>query len=218
MCINECQGDYCSSCYPIEIIPPVLSPLTKHSLFAMALSPNSETDATLSLTDLSIADTTSNSSSSSICPHCYNNIDFTQQKGSQVHPINISNSHTDFEKFKLAANVALKGQFDRGSYDEVKALLLNWKANDMGLKTPEAGSLIVDETQKLKRVLEDLYLFRTEYFSIPSNNPQTKVQKLLADTIDDLSDKKEIQKMRVLLLVYYNGHGAMKNGKLVWSA
>lgn len=184
----------------------------------MALSPNLETDATLSLTDVSVADSTSNSSSASICPHCYKNIDLPPQKRSQVHPTNIPNSHADFEDFKLAANAALKGQFEGGSYDEVKALLLNWEANDLGLKTPEAGSLIDDETQKLKRLLEDSYLFHTEYFSIPSHNPQTKVQKLLADTIDDLSDKKEVQKMRVLLLVYYNGHGTIKDGKLIWSA
>ena len=103
------------------------------------------------------------------------------------------------------------------SYDEVKALLLNWQANDLALKIPEAGSLIIDETKKLMGVCRDLYGFDTEYYSIPSQNPQTNVQKLLGNIIADLSDKAIVKK-RVLLIVYYNGHGAVKDGRLIWSA
>jgi hypothetical protein len=157
------------------------------------------------------------SSETLICPHCYNNINSPSQKGSQVHAKTIPNSHTTFEDFKTAANAALKGQFEGGSYDEVKALLLNWKANDLALKTPEAGSLIIDETKKLMGVFQDVYRFDAEYYSIPSENAHSKVQRLLATIIDDLSDKKA-EKKRVLLIVYYNGHGAVKDGKLIWSA
>ena len=153
-----------------------------------------------------------------ICPHCYNDINSPSQNGSQVHAKTISkNSHVTFEEFKTAANAALKGQFEGGSYDEVKALLLNWQANDLALKIPEAGSLIIDETKKLMGVFRDLYRFDTEYYSIPSQNPHPKVQKLLASIIVDLSDKKA-EKKKVLLIVYYNGHGKAKDGRLIWSA
>jgi hypothetical protein len=185
-------------------------------IIAMTSSPDSETDAVESIMDLSLSCTTSNSSS--VCPHCLTNIDSPPQKGSQVHPKTIPNSHVSFDEFKSAANAALKGQFGGGSYDEVKALLLNWHANDLGLKKPEAGSLIVDETKRLMGAFRDLYRFDTEYYLIPSQNPQTKVQKLLGNIIDDLSDKIEIEKKQVILIVYYNGHGAVKNGRLIWSA
>ena len=152
-----------------------------------------------------------------ICPHCYNDINSPPQNGSQVHAKTIPNSHVTFEEFKTAANAALQGQFGGGSYDEVKALLLNWQANDLALKTPEAGSLIIDETKKLMGIFRDVYHFDTEYYSIPSENAKIKVQKLLANILDDLSDKKA-KRIRVLLIVYYNGHGVVKDGKLIWSA
>jgi hypothetical protein len=175
---------------------------------AMASSSDSATDASSETTSFY---------PSLICPHCYNNINSPPQNGSQVHAKTIPNSHVTFEEFKTAANAALKGRFERGSYDEVKALLLNWQANDLALKKPEAGSLIIDETKKLMGVFRDVYRFDTEYYSIPSHSPQTKVQKLFAGIIDDLSDKKDKNK-RVLLIVYYNGHGGAKDGKLIWSA
>jgi len=175
---------------------------------AMASSSDSATDASSETTYFS---------SSLICPHCYNNISSPSPNGSQVHAKTIPNSHTTFEEFKTAANAALKGQFGRGSCEEVKALLLNWQANDLALKTPERGSLIIDETKKLMGIFQDVYRFDTEYYSIPSQNAQIQVQKQLANIIADLSDKKA-EKKRVLLIVYYNGHGVVKEGRLIWSA
>jgi hypothetical protein len=173
----------------------------------MASSPNSATGA---------SSVTTYFSPSLICPHCYNNINSPSQNGSQVHAGIIPNSHVTFEEFKTATNAALKGQFKERSYDEVKALLLNWQANDLALKKPEAGSLIIDETKKLMGIFQDVYRFDTEYYSIPSEKAQIKVQLLLAKIIDDLSDEKA--KKKRALIVYYNGHGAMKDGRLIWSA
>ena len=54
-----------------------------------------------------------------------------------------STPHIEMEEFKNTANVALKAAFERSSYDLRKGLFFNWKdGNDLGLKTPEAGSLI----------------------------------------------------------------------------
>jgi hypothetical protein len=66
-------------------------------------------------------------------------------------------------------------------------------------------------------VFQDVYRFDTEYYSILSESAKTKVRKPLANIIDDLSDKKA-KKKRVLLIVYYNGHGVVKDGRLIWSA
>jgi hypothetical protein len=166
--------------------------------------------------ELNLSD--ASNSSLLVCPHCFNKIDSPPHLGSQVHPQSISNSHISFEEFKNKANAALKGRFGGGSYDEVKALLLNWDENDLGLKKPEAGSLILDETEKLMGIFRDLYRFHADHRLIPSRNPQTKVQKLLSDVIDELSDKKEIDTKEILLIVYYNGHGVVKDGRLIWSA
>jgi hypothetical protein len=174
----------------------------------MASSPDSATDASSETMYFSL---------SSICPHCYNDINSPSQNRSQVRAGIIPNSHVTFEEFKTATNAALKGQFKEGSYDKAKALLLNWQANDLALKKPEAGSLIIDETKKLMSVFRDVYRFDTEYYSIPSENAQAKLQLLLAKIIDDLSDKKA-EKKKVLLIVYYNGHGTVKDGRLIWSA
>lgn len=196
---------------------PELRVFKRLRVLAMATSSSSETDAVASNMELNLSDAASNSSFS-VCPHCFNKIDSPPHFGSQVHPQSISNSHISFEEFKSKANAALKGRFGGGSYDEVKALLLNWHANDLGLKKPEAGSLILDETKKLMGIFRNLYRFHAEHHLIPSRNPQTKVQKLLGDVIDELSDKKEIGSKEILLIVYYNGHGMVKDGRLIWSA
>jgi hypothetical protein len=155
---------------------------------------------------------------SSVCPHCYKEINSPEQQRSQIHPRTIANSHVHLEEFKTTVNTALKNQYKKGVYDEVKVLLLNWKANDLGLKTPEQGSLIVDETMDLLGVFRDVYHFRTEHYLIPSETPFTKVQLQLGRIIDDLSGKQTMEEKRALLIVYYNGHGTMKDGKLLWSA
>jgi hypothetical protein len=48
----------------------------------------------------------------------------------------IPNSHTTCAEFKDAINEALKKQGSKQNYDEVKALLLNWEANDIGHRRP----------------------------------------------------------------------------------
>lgn len=164
------------------------------------------------------SDTPGTSIGSSVCPHCYNDINSPEQQKSQIHPRTIPSSHIPLEEFKITINTAMKNQHKGGMYDEVKVLLLNWKANDLGLKTPEKGSLILDETMNLMRVFRDVYHFDTNHYVIPSESPSTKVQLELSKIIDNLSDMQTKEKKRALLIVYYNGHGTMKDGKLVWSA
>jgi hypothetical protein len=60
-------------------------------------------------------------------------------------------------------------------------------------------------------VFEKIYNFETQYFEIPSRNAQVQVQRLLANTIAELSETEE----KVLLLIFYDGHGAVKDGKLI---
>ena len=155
---------------------------------------------------------------SSVCPHCYTNINSPKEPRSQLHPRTIPTAHIEFDNFKMAVNTALENQHKGGRYDEVQVLLLNWEGNDLGLKTPKRGSLILDETTNLMRVFRDEYGFNTDHYLIPSVNPFTKVQLKLCGIIDDLSDKQTKEKKRALLIVYYNGHGTMEDGKLIWSA
>jgi len=103
-----------------------------------------------------------------------------------------------------------------GTYDEVKVLLLNWSENDIGLKKPEAGSFVLDETLKLQGIFRDLYRYDTQHYLIPPRNPEARVLQLLLDAFIELSDKQLTKK--VLLIICYNGHGTVKDHKLIWSA
>jgi hypothetical protein len=176
---------------------------------AMDSCPDSDTDAAASISDLRLSGTTSDSSLSSICPHSHK-----PQIGSQLHPETIPNSHVSFGEFKKAVNDAL--EYEGGTYDEVKVLLLNWSENDIGLKKPEAGSFVLDETLKLQGIFRDLYRYDTQHYLIPSRNPEERVLQLLLDAFIELSDKQLTKK--VLLIIYYNGHGTVKDHKLIWSA
>jgi hypothetical protein len=60
-------------------------------------------------------------------------------------------------------------------------------------------------------IFENIYHFETQYFEIPSRNAQIQVQRLLANTIAETGKN-------ILLMIYYDGHGAVKDGKLIWSA
>ena len=181
----------------------------------MDLSTDLENETVLSSNGLGLSATTSESPPP-VCPHCRKNINEPAENGSQLHPSIIPNSHVSFEEFKNATNAAFAARLEGESYAEVKVLLLNWWANDIGLKRPEAGSLILDETKNLMGVFQGVYHYDTEHYLIPSQNPQTKVQRKLGELIDELSDKSETKE--VLFIVYYNGHGAVKDGRLIWSA
>jgi hypothetical protein len=122
------------------------------------------------------------------------------------------------EKFKAAVNDALKIEHARRAYDEVEALLFNWEANDLALKTPERGSVILDETLALKKVLEEEWGFHATHHLIPSEVPQASVSCMLAQLNYNLSLKQNVEKKKTLLIVYYSGHGDILNGKLIWSA
>jgi hypothetical protein len=152
-----------------------------------------------------------------ICSRCFEDVNSPKQEMPRIHPQKIINSHIDLETFKTTVNTALKSQ-QRKTYDAVNALLLNWKDNDLGLKTPEKGSLIMDETEKLLQVFRDLYQFDTKHYLIPSDNSQEKLQMEISKLVSELSDKQSKEKRRTLLIVYYNGHGAVKDGRLIWSA
>jgi hypothetical protein len=178
------------------------------------LSPSSESDSNSSLMSLNQSDTISSSSSDpssvSICPHCYSNTQSPFRNGSPTHPISLANPHIDVTTFKDDINAALEGRFHSGSYGFTTALLLNWAENDM-------GPLIRKETGELSFVLKDCFGIASIYHDIPSRTPYTKVQSYLSTEINNVSEKVSDGK-KGLLIVYYNGHGAMKDGRLILAA
>lgn len=79
------------------------------------------------------------------------------------------------------------------------------------------GPLIPKETKDLETVFKDEYHFDATCHLIPSRNPQSKIQRLFGNVIDDISDKV-VGNKKGLLIVYYNGHGAMLDGRLIFAA
>jgi hypothetical protein len=130
----------------------------------------------------------------------------------------LPHGHTHFEEFKKNANTVLEGKHEQRPYNEVQALLFTWKKNDLGLKAPDKkDSVIIDETVCLKGVFIEDWGFQAKHHEFGSGEPQREVDMLLSDLDFELSDKNSANK-KVLLIIYYNGHGTIFNHNLIWSA
>jgi hypothetical protein len=165
-----------------------------------------ESSGDTSGTELNDSDNTS--MTSNFCPHCSRSLSPFSQSGSRTHPESLSIAYVDWSDLRTNLNNALLNKFDRGPYIFIEALLLTWAVSDLGPK-------IEQETDVLCSVLKDDYHFQAEHRTIPSVNPGSKVQSLLATKIGDLEDKS--QGNRALFIVYYNGHRAEKKDKLIWA-
>jgi len=146
----------------------------------------------------------------STCPRCFTNIQLPPQSESTTHPVSLGNDHIDVEAFKKSVNAAIARRLQTDSYDFVKAMLFNWEANDM-------GDMIFKETKELKSVFESVYRFDASYHLIPSKFPQEKMQMLLGTAAYEIKSKATKNESG-LLIVYYNGHGTIKDGHLIFSA
>lgn len=154
-------------------------------------------------------DSNSTSLSSNFCPHCSRSLAPFAPSDSRTHPKSLTIAHAEWSDLRANLNEALLNKFNKGPYTVVEALLLTWAANDQGPK-------IEEETKALCSVFEHDHHFKAKHHTIPSMNSGSKVLNLLAPRIADLEDKS--QESRTLFIVYYNGHGAMKDDKLIWAA
>ena len=120
----------------------------------------------------------------------------------------LPSSHITREKFKPA----------KRPYDKVEVLLLNWEANNLGLHASGRGSAVYDETAELAKVFEERWGFDVTHHEIPSVVPERQLTTTLAKFDQRLTKGKVVEKKKVLFILYYNGHGDVLDGKLVWSA
>jgi hypothetical protein len=144
------------------------------------------------------------------CPHCRsiirNRRALPGPDVSRLHPSTIPNTHITVDEWKKATNEAIKQRLETRYNDVVHVLLLTWKANDIGSKAPDPGSLVLDEAKELEHVFTDLYGYKTKLFEIPSDSPQLRLQLLFSEILLELDQERQNSK-RPLLVVYYNGHG-----------
>ncbi|KAI4687811.1 uncharacterized protein J4E88_003402 [Alternaria novae-zelandiae] len=82
-----------------------------------------------------------------------------------------------------------------------KALFLLWED-----ASPDRRS----DSEDLKLLLEQRYRFETESFEIPLEDPQTVLHDRVLAFIDSIDSSSG------LALVYYSGHGNIKNGSQFW--
>lgn len=89
-------------------------------------------------------------------------------------------------------------------YEDVQVLLICWE---------NAIETFKDQRMQLERVLQSYYNFGTKPIDIPKNKPD----KFLGDEIHEFMGAHD--KEQNLLIVYYGGHGAIKEGQLIlkWS-
>jgi hypothetical protein len=84
---------------------------------------------------------------------------------------------------------------DQKGYSEVHVLLLRWEEDDLKVAV---------ELEELGIIFSKCYNYSVELWRIPSEKPATKLQRRLADYVDNFDTPN------TLLIVYYAGH-AMQN-------
>ena len=143
------------------------------------------------------------------CPTCSRSISPHQRIFERTHPESLALPHSDWETFKTKISISLQENFDT-SYAVVQVLLLSWSATDL-------GPMVARETRDLQDVFRDDYGFQTEYFELQGRLARKDLEKKLFDYKHELEVK--FLERKTLLIVYYNGHGAVDpSGRLIWSA
>lgn len=102
----------------------------------------------------------------------------------------------------LGSTGALPRPLLYSKYDNVEALLLQWKDDDLGVNT---------EIEKLDRALRVHYNFTTHVRNIPSEDPEEYLMEVLVQF-------RRGKGPRDLLILYYGGHAAGSANECTWIA
>jgi len=85
---------------------------------------------------------------------------------------------------------------------EVHVLLLSWEESDL---EPAIGA----EIAQLSTALQGIFNVRIRQFEIPCSNNQAAADSEITSFLSETSHKS-------LFLVYYNGHGGLRNVEMTW--
>lgn len=89
-------------------------------------------------------------------------------------------------------------------YTNVHVLMLSWQDDDLGVSK---------EIHALSRTFTELFSFTVTQHTIPSVKPERKLNRRVAEFLDDYDDKHH------LLIVYYAGHGYLNAQRVpMWAA
>ena len=129
------------------------------------------------------------------------------QPSSMTHTTTLSACHFKIEDFANKVRKFVENFFsnDTYPYNEVHALLLSWKEDDLG---------VADEVEELENVLRIDYACQSvRRWEIPSLKPYSNLE-------DELYQfKKAHSSSDSLLIVYYAGHGYLDHSRLwKWAA
>ena len=93
---------------------------------------------------------------------------------------------------------------DPSHYDRVHALLIKWEHDDLG---------VAPEVNAIDTVFHRNYGFDVRQLTIPIDNSVRQLNRVILDWVDDYDGDK------VLLIVYYAGHGQISDPgrSLIWS-
>ena len=127
---------------------------------------------------------------------------------SEIPSTKLDDDHVaDIRVFARDLNQSLEGAFPPKScpYTSVYVLLLQWEADDIGVK---------EEIFLLRQVFRNQFNFNVENWYIPSSNSFHSLQ----DKIYDF--QKAHQSKWELLIVYYGGHAEAdtRRGRSIWHA
>ena len=91
----------------------------------------------------------------------------------------------------LQRDWASRHQAGFSKYRAVKAFLVSWEEDDLGVEA---------EIGDLARLFEHTYSYQVEKWKIPSRPPQVALDKKVAELVEELEDPS------TLLIFYYAGH------------
>ena len=111
----------------------------------------------------------------------------------RTHDISCASFHIkDLDEFGQRLEEAANAAFPSGSsrYKEVHVLLLSWEDDNLG---------VITEVLELQNVFQQIYLYDTEQWRIPSSHSYRALRKQISNFLDNFEDKDN------LLIVYYGG-------------
>lgn len=117
---------------------------------------------------------------------------------SPTHDTSLIGEHATIRQLGEDLESAVKAGWPRAPgtrYTNVKALLLSWEDDDLG---------VMREIKRLRCVLENKYDYHTQTFEIPSRKPDIALK---GKVVEFLAEDDE----NTLLILYYGGHARRGN-------
>jgi hypothetical protein len=132
----------------------------------------------------------------------------------KLHPVDFSPYNHHIDKISTFENDLMKAfnssRSTRVKYKKVEVLLLTWEA----ASDDDIRKEVEEDTVALQELFEEIkYDVTTVSITRDSRTCWNKLQRAISRFVEKYEDDENDE---VLLLIHYNGHGSIRNGKSFW--